>query len=138
MLASEASVNGGPGLGLVDMDKRIHITTHDQVAPPEHCQKNLRWFNTAEEKIRVVGKVSVRGDQLQDFEQLMGEEVLYFASTNLKLEYSMWAVYSQFGKMFGDSQSECADIHQLSISSQPDSTKCLTFARGETLYSLQW
>ena len=127
-------------MGLVDMDKRIHVTTHDQVAPPEHCQKNLRWFNTAEEKIRVVGKVSARGDQLKDFEQLTGEEVLYFASTNLKLEYSMWAVYSQFGKMFGDSQSECADIRQLSISSQPDSTinpRFLTFTRGETLYSLQ-
>ena len=89
ILASEASVNGGPGLGLVDTDKRIHITTHDEVAAPEHCQKNLRWFTTAEEKIRVVGKVSARGDQLQDFEQLMGEEVLYFASMNLKLEYSM-------------------------------------------------
>ena len=104
MLASEAPVNGGPELGLVDMDKRIHITTHDEVAPPEHCQKNLRWFNTAEEKIRVVGKVSVRGDQLQDFEQLTGEEVLYFASTNLKLEYSMWAIYRQFGKILGDSR----------------------------------
>ena len=64
MLASEAPVNGGSGLGLVDMDKRIHITTYDEVAAPEHCPKNLRWFTTAEEKISVVGKVSGRGDQL--------------------------------------------------------------------------
>ena len=103
MLDSEAPVNGWPGLGSVDADKGLHVTTHDQVAAPEHCQKNLRWFTTAEEKIRVVGKVSTRGDQLQDFEQLTGEEVLYSASMSLKLEYSLWAIYRQFRKSFGDS-----------------------------------
>ena len=75
-----------------------------------------------------------------DFEALQPKEILYSASVNLKLEYRFYLLGKRFRALVTKQKISCSDIRALGGSDMPDTSlqaQYLTFARGETLYSLR-
>ena len=76
----------------------------------------------------------------EDFLLLQPQEILFAASMNLKLEHAFYQLRERFRKLSADQKLSCSDIRALGNTDKPDTSlqaQYLTFARGETLYSLR-
>ena len=76
----------------------------------------------------------------EDFLLLQPQEILFAASMNLKLEHAFYQLRERFWKLSADQKLSCLDIRALGNTDKPDTSlqaQYLTFARGETLYSLR-
>ena len=75
-----------------------------------------------------------------DFDFLQPKEIFYVASVNLKLEYGFYLLASKFRSLSTKQKISCSNIRALGNPDMPDTSlqaQYLTFARGETLYSLR-
>ena len=125
---------------MADEDQRVHITIHDPVIASQNCPSSYRWYSTGEPRVRVVQKVEESPSEEGDFEALQPKEILYAASVNLKLEYGFYLLGKRFRALVTKQKISCSDIRALKGSYMPDTSlqaQYLTFARGETMYSLR-
>ena len=90
--------------------------------------------------MRVVQKVEESPSEEGDFKALQPKEILYAASVNHKLEYRFYLLGKKFKALVTTQKISCSDIRALGGLDMPDTSlqaQYLTFARGETLYSLR-
>ena len=105
-----------------------------------NCPRNYLWISTGEARIRVVQKVKAAAGGEDNFLTLQPSEILFTASVNLKLEYAFYILEKRFQLLLADQKLSCSDIRALGNTDKPDTSlqaQYLTFARGETLYSLK-
>ena len=88
----------------------------------------------------MVQKIDVAASGEKNFLPLKPSEILFAASVNLKLEYAFYTLGKRFCTLAADQKLSCLDIRALGNTDKPDTSlqaQYLTFARGETLYSLK-
>ena len=90
--------------------------------------------------IRVVKRIGGGPRRKDDFLELKPEEILLAASVNLKLEQTFYQMREWFRQLSKAHKLSCSNIRTLGHTDKPDTrlhAQYLTFARGETLYSLR-
>ena len=105
-----------------------------------NCPTNYLWSGTEESWIRVVQKVDTTSGKEEDFLSLQPQEILFATSMNLKLEHAFYKLGERSCTLAADQKLSCSDIRALGNTDKPDTSlqaQYLTFARGETLYSLK-
>ena len=105
-----------------------------------NCPAKYLWSSTGEPRIRVVQRMDSGPIREEDFLPLQPQEILFTASMNLKLEHAFYQLRERFRKLSADQKLSCSDIRALGNTDKPDTSlqaQYLTFARGETLYSLR-
>ena len=127
------------GSELVDEEQQVHVTLHDSIAAGEGCPTGYVWLSTGESRIVVVQRLCGGAWREGDFPELRPEEILLAAGINLKLEQAFYQLRKRFQQLAKDQKLSCSDIRALSHTDKLDTSlqaQYLTFARGETLYSL--
>ena len=115
------------------------MTLHDPVAEVEGCPADYVWSSTGESCIRVVQRADGSPRRELDFPELKPEEILFAASMNLKLEQAFHQLRERFRRLSTKQKLSFSDVRTLRNMDRPDTclhAQYLTFARGETLYSL--
>ena len=88
----------------------------------------------------MVQRIDAASGRDKEFLPLQPSEILYAASMNLKLEHAFYALGKRFRTLSVDQKLSCSDIRALGNTDKPNTSlqaQYLTFARGETLYSLK-
>ena len=128
------------GSELVDEEQQVHVTLHDSIGPGEGCPEGYVWHSTGESRIVVVQRVRGGPRREEDLPELRPDEVLIAAGFNLKLEQAFYQLRKRFQQLSKDQKLSCSDMRALTNTDKPDTSlqaQYLTFARGETLYSLR-
>ena len=128
------------GSELVDETQNVHVTLHGPLAEEQGCPADYVWSSTGEPRIRVVQRVNRGSRREGDFPELRPEEILFAASMNLKLEHAFYQLRKRFRQLSKEQKLSCSDIQALRNTDKLDMSlhaQYLTFARGETLYSLR-
>ena len=128
------------GSELIDEAQNVHITLHGSLAAERGCPVDYVWSSTGEPRIRVVQQIHGGVRREGDFPELRPEEILFPASMNLKLEHAFYQLRKRFRQLSKEQKLSCSDIRALGNTDKPDTSlqaQYLTFARGETLYSLR-